>query len=141
MTETLNERPDIEELHESVMDIIDDYIDFEYSFTDGGRDFSCCETEGNADEGDDLEILTMWEGDGLFEVTIERGYKQRGQEDDGEYIYDMNYQGTEIEGDYNAYVTWLNKEWPGVYEEAIAEWKMADADRITDEDKAVIENG
>ena len=141
MTETLNERPDIEELHESVMDIIDDYIDFEYSFTDGGRDFSHCEMDGNAEEGDDLEILTMWEGDGLFEVTIERGYKQRGQEDDGEYIYDMNYQGTEIEGDYDAYVTWLKKKWPGVYEEAIAERLMADADKITDEDKAVIENG
>ena len=26
-------------------------------------------------------------------------------------------------------------------EEAIDEWKMADADKITDEDKAVIENG
>jgi len=38
-------------------------------------------------------------------------------------------------------VTWLKKEWPDVYEEAIAQWKMADADKITDEDKVVIENG
>jgi hypothetical protein len=118
MTETLNERPDIEELHEAVMEIIDDYIDFEYSFTDSGRDFSCCEMDGNADEGDDLETLTMWEGEGLFEVIIERGYKQRGMQGE-EYIYDMNYQGTSIEGDYDAYVKWLKKEWSGVYEEAI----------------------
>ena len=116
------------------MDSIDDYYEFEYNFSHNER-------EGNADEGDDLETVILWEGEGLFEVTIERGYKQRGQEDDGEYIYDMNYQGTEIEGDYNAYVTWLNKEWPGVYEEAIAERLMVDADKITDEDKAVIENG
>ena len=74
--------------------------------------------DGNADEGDDLETLTMWEGKGLFEVTIERGYKQRGMEGE-EYIYDMNYQGTSIEGDYDAYVKWLNVKWPGVYEEAL----------------------
>ncbi|MDP7367042.1 MAG: hypothetical protein QGH83_07260, partial [Candidatus Pacebacteria bacterium] len=57
-----------------------------------------------------------------FEVTIERGYKQRGTEGEGEdleYIYDMNYQGMSIEGDYDAYVTWLKKEWPGVYENAL----------------------
>ena len=114
----MNNRPDgpeLEELHDSVMDIIDDYIDFEYSFTKDGTDFSCCEMDGNADEGDDLETLTMWEGKGLFEVTIERGYKQRA---DGP---DMNYQGTSIEGDYDAYVTWLKKKWPGVYEEALEE--------------------
>ena len=105
--------PELEELHDAVMDIIADYIDFEYSFTKDGTDFSCCEMEGNADEGDDLEILTMWGGEGLFEVTIERGYKQRA---DGP---DMNYPGTSIEGDYDAYVTWLKKKWPGVYEEAI----------------------
>ena len=139
----MNNRPDgpeLEELHDAVMEIIDDYIDFEYSFTADGTDFSHCEMEGNAEEGDDLEILTMWEGEGLFEVTIERGYKQRGMEGD-EYIYDMNYQGSDIEGDYDAYVTWLKKKWPGVYEQALDEWKMADADKITDEDKAVIENG
>ena len=125
--------PELEDLHDAVMEIIDDYIDFEYSFDNN-------EMDGNADEGDDLETLTMWEGEGLFEVIIERGYKQRGMEGD-EYIYDMNYQGSSIEGDYDAYVKWLKEKWPGVYEEAIAEWKMADADKITDEDKAVIENG
>ena len=31
----------------------------------------------------------------------------------------MNYQGMSIEGDYDAYVTWLKKEWPGVYEDAL----------------------
>ena len=132
--------PELEDLHDSVMDIIDDYIDFEYSFTDGGRDFSRCEMDGNADEGDDLETLTMWEGEGLFEVTIERGYKQRGMEGE-EYIYDMNYQGSSIEGDYDAYVKWLKEKWPGVYEEALDVWKMWNAERITNEDKAVIENG
>jgi len=115
--------PEIEELHEAVMEVIGDYIDFEYSFEHN-------EIEGNADE----ETLTLWEGKGLFEVTIERGYKQRA---DGP---DMNYQGTHIEGDYDAYVTWLKEKWPGVYEEALGEWKMTNADRITDEDKAVIEN-
>ena len=110
--------PELEELHDAVMEVIDDYIDFEYSFTKDGTDFSCCEMDGNADEGDDLETLTMWEGKGLFEVTIERGYKQRGMEGE-EYIYDMNYQGTSIEGDYDAYVKWLNVKWPGVYEEAL----------------------
>ena len=119
--------PEIEELHEAVMEVIDDYIEFEYSFEHN-------EMEGNSDEGDDLETLTLWEGKGLFEVTIERGYKQRA---DGP---DMNYQGTHIEGDYDAYVTWLKEKWPGVYEEALGEWKMTNADRITDEDKAVIEN-
>ena len=132
--------PELEELHDSVMEVIDDYIDFEYSFTDGGRDFTYCEVDGNADEGDDLEETTLWDESNKFEVTIERGYKQRGMEGD-EYIYDMNYQGSDIEGDYDAYVTWLKKKWPGVYEEALDVWKMWNADRITDEDKAVIENG
>ena len=140
MTDNRPNGPEIEELHELVMDVIDDYIDFEYSFTKDGTDFSCCETEGNADEGDDLEVITLWNDGYDFEVTIERGYKQRGMEGD-EYIYDMNWQGSSIAGDYDAYVTWLKKKWPGVYEQALDEWKMADADKITDEDKAVIENG
>ena len=38
-----------------------------------------------------------------------------------EYIYDMNWQGSSIAGDYDAYVTWLKKKWPGVYEEALEE--------------------
>ena len=46
--------PELEELHDAVMEVIDDYIDFEYSFTKDGTDFSCCEMDGNADEGDDL---------------------------------------------------------------------------------------
>ena len=100
--------PELEELHDAVMDIIDDYIDFEYSFTKDGTDFSCCEMEGNADEGDDLETLTMWEGEGLFEVTIERGYKQRGQNDDEEYIYDMNYQGSDIEKNFESWVPMMD---------------------------------
>ena len=100
--------PELEDLHDAVMEIIDDYIEFEYSFEHN-------EMDGNADEGDDLEVITLWEGGGEFEVTIERGYKQRA---DGP---DMNYQGTSIEGDYDAYVTWLKKKWPGVYEEAIKE--------------------
>ena len=139
----MNNRPDgpeLEDLHDAVMEIIDDYIDFEYSFTDGGRDFTYCEVDGNADEGDDLEEITLWDESNKFEVTIERGYKQRGMEGD-EYIYDMNWQGSSIAGDYDAYVTWLKKKWPGVYEEALDVWKMWNADRITDEDKAVIENG
>ena len=119
--------PEIEELHEAGMEIIDDYIEFEYSFEHN-------EMEGNSDEGDDLEEITLWDGVGLFEVTIERGYKQRA---DGP---DMNYQGTHIEGDYDSYVSFLKRKWPGVYEQAIGEWKMTNADRITDEDKAVIEN-
>ena len=111
---------DIEELHEAVMEVIDDYIDFEYSFTNGGTDFTYCEVDGNADEGDDLEEITLWDKSNKFEVTIERGYKQRGMEGD-EYIYDMNWQGSSIAGDYDAYVTWLKKKWPGVYEEALEE--------------------
>ena len=100
--------PEIEELHEAVMEIIDDYIEFEYSFEHNDMD-------GNADEGDDLEEITLWDGVGLFEVTIERGYKQRGMQGE-EYIYDMNYQGTHIEGDYDSYVSFLKRKWPGVYD-------------------------
>ena len=121
--------PEIDELHEYVMDAIGDYIDFEYSFDNN-------EMDGNADEGDTLEEITLWNNLPYdFEVTIERGYKQRA---DGP---DMNYQGTSIEGDYDAYVSWLKVKWPGVYEEALDEWKAWNADNITDEDKAVIENG
>jgi len=133
MVDKPQQQPDIEELHEFVMDSIDDYIEFEYSFPEKKR-----EIEGNADEGDDLETLTLWEGEGLFEVTIERGYKQRGMDGD-EYVYDMNYQGTHIEGDYDAYVSWLKVKWPGVYEEALEEWHMVNEDRITPEDRAIIE--
>ena len=98
----------IEELHEAVMDVIGDYYDFEFSFQHN-------EMRGNADEGDSLEELTLWDDDYDFEVIIERGYKQRA---DGP---DMNYQGTSIEGDYDSYVKWLKIKWPGVYEEAIEE--------------------
>ena len=98
--------PELEELHDAVMEIIDDYIDFEYSFQHN-------EMDGNADEGDDLEEITLWNDDYDFEVTIERGYKQRA---DGP---DMNYQGSYIEGDYDAYVAWLKGKWPGVCEDAI----------------------
>jgi hypothetical protein len=106
MTDKRPDGPEIEELHEAVMEIIDDYIEFEYSFEHN-------EMEGNSDEGDDLEEITLWDGVGLFEVTIERGYKQRA---DGP---DMNYQGTYIEGDYDSYVSFLKRKWPGVYEEAL----------------------
>jgi hypothetical protein len=121
-------KDNIEELHSAVMEIIDDYIDFEYSITKDGTDFSHCETRGNADKGDDVEYVTLWVDDEknpeipAFEVTIERGYKQRGTEGEGEdlqYIYDMNYQGSEIEGDYNDYVKWLKEKWPDAYEEAM----------------------
>ena len=120
--------PELEELHDSVMEVIGDYIDFDYSFDHN-------EMRGNADEGDTLEEITLWNDDYDFEVTIERGYKQRA---DGP---DMNWQGSDIEGDYDAYVKWLNVKWPGVYQEALDEWKAWNADNITDEDKAVIENG
>ena len=44
MTEMLeNVNPNIEELHDAVMEVIDDYIDFEYSFEHN-------EMEGNCDE-------------------------------------------------------------------------------------------
>ena len=124
MTEVLdNVKPNIEELHDAVMEVLDqDYIDFEYSFTKEGEDFTHHEMDGNADEGDDLEVITLWDESNKFEVTIERGYKQRGTEGEGEdleYIYDMNYQGMSIEGDYDAYVAFLKKEWPGVYEDAL----------------------
>lgn len=124
MTEVLdNVKPNIEELHDAVMEVLDqDYIDFEYSFTKEGEDFTHLEMDGNADEGDDLEVITLWDESNKFEVTIERGYKQRGTEGEGEYleyIYDMNYQGMSIEGDYDAYVAFLKKEWPGVYEDAL----------------------
>ena len=124
MTEVLdNVKPNIEELHDAVMEVLDqDYIDFEYSFTKEGEDFTHFEMDGNADEGDDLEVITLWDESNKFEVTIERGYKQRGTEGEGEdleYIYDMNYQGMSIEGDYDAYVAFLKKEWPGVYEDAL----------------------
>jgi hypothetical protein len=124
MTEVLdNVKPNIEELHDAVMEVLDqDYIDFEYSFTKSGEDFTHLEMDGNADEGDDLEVITLWDESNKFEVTIERGYKQRGTEGEGEdleYIYDMNYQGMSIEGDYDAYVAFLKKEWPGVYEDAL----------------------
>ena len=124
MTEVLdNVKPNIEELHDAVMEVLDqDYIDFEYSFTKAGEDFTHLEMDGNADEGDDLEVITLWDESNKFEVTIERGYKQRGTEGEGEdleYIYDMNYQGMSIEGDYDAYVAFLKKEWPGVYEDAL----------------------
>tara|TARA_R100000789_G_scaffold77922_1_gene73170 strand:- start:384 stop:794 length:411 start_codon:yes stop_codon:yes gene_type:complete len=124
MTEVLdNVKPNIEELHDAVMEVLDqDYIDFEYSFTKEGEDFTHYEMDGNADEGDDLEVITLWDESNKFEVTIERGYKQRGTEGEGEdleYIYDMNYQGMSIEGDYDAYVAFLKKEWPGVYEDAL----------------------
>ena len=124
MTEVLdNVKPNIEELHDAVMEVLDqDYIDFEYSFTKDGTDFTYLEMDGNADEGDDLEVITLWDESNKFEVTIERGYKQRGTEGEGEYleyIYDMNYQGMSIEGDYDAYVAFLKKEWPGVYEDAL----------------------
>ena len=116
MTEVLdNVKPNIEVLDQ-------DYIDFEYSFTKEGEDFTHHEMDGNADEGDDLEVITLWDESNKFEVTIERGYKQRGTEGEGEdleYIYDMNYQGMSIEGDYDAYVAFLKKEWPGVYEDAL----------------------
>ena len=121
--------PEIDELHEYVMDAIVDYIDFEYSFDNN-------EMDGNADEGDTLEEITLWNNLPYdFEVTIERGYKQRA---DGP---DMNYQGSYIEGDYDSYVSWLKVKWPDAYEEAIASWQLDFNDRITDEDKAVIENG
>ena len=120
--------PELEELHDAVMEVIDDYIDFEYSFEHN-------EMDGNCDEGDTLEEITLWNDDYDFEVIIERGYKQRA---DGP---DMNYQGTSIEGDYDAYVSWLKVKWPDAYEEAIASWQLDFNDRITDEDKAVIENG
>ncbi len=97
---------DIHELHEEVMDAIGDYIDFEYSFQHN-------EMEGNADEGDSLEEITLWNDGYDFEVTIERGYKQRG---DGP---DMNYQGTSIEGDYDAYVSWLKVKWPDAINEVL----------------------
>ena len=124
MTEVLdNVKPNIEELHDAVMEVLDqDYIDFEYSFTKSGEDFTHLEMDGNADEGDDLEVITLWDESNKFEVTIERCYKQRGTEGEGEYleyIYDMNYQGMSIEGDYDAYVAFLKKEWPGVYEDAL----------------------
>ena len=124
MTEVLdNVKPNIEELHDAVMEVLDqDYIDFEYSFTKSGEDFTHLEMDGNADEGDDLEVITLWDESNKFEVTIERGYKQRGTQGEGEdleYIYDMNYQGMSIEGDYDAYVAFLKKEWPGVYEDAL----------------------
>jgi len=124
MVEVLdNVKPNIEELHDAVMEVLDqDYIDFEYSFTKDGTDFTHLEMDGNADEGDDLEVITLWDESNKFEVTIERGYKQRGTEGEGEdleYIYDMNYQGMSIEGDYDAYVAFLKKEWPGVYEDAL----------------------
>ena len=124
MTEVLdNVKPNIEELHDAVMEVLDqDYIDFEYSFTKAGEDFTHLEMDGNADEGVDLEVITLWDESNKFEVTIERGYKQRGTEGEGEdleYIYDMNYQGMSIEGDYDAYVAFLKKEWPGVYEDAL----------------------
>ena len=124
MTEVLdNVKPNIEELHDAVMEVLDqDYIDFEYSFTKEGEDFTHHEMDGNADEGDDPEVITLWDESNKFEVTIERGYKQRGTEGEGEdleYIYDMNYQGMSIEGDYDAYVAFLKKEWPGVYEDAL----------------------
>ena len=124
MTEVLdNVKPNIEELHDAVMEVLDqDYIDFEYSFTKEGEDFTHHEMDGNADEGDDLEVITLWDESNKFEVTIERGYKQRGTVGEGEdleYIYDMNYQGMSIEGDYDAYVAFLKKEWPGVYEDAL----------------------
>ena len=124
MTEVLdNVKPNIEELHDAVMEVLDqDYIDFEYSFTKEGEDFTHYEMDGNADEGDDLEVITLWDESNKFEVTIERGYKQRGTQGEGEdleYIYDMNYQGMSIEGDYDAYVAFLKKEWPGVYEDAL----------------------
>ncbi len=124
MTEVLdNVKPNIEELHDAVMEVLDqDYIDFEYSFTKLGEDFTHYKMDGNADEGDDLEVITLWDESNKFEVTIERGYKQRGTEGEGEdleYIYDMNYQGMSIEGDYDAYVAFLKKEWPGVYEDAL----------------------
>ena len=124
MTEVLdNVKPNIEELHDAVMEVLDqDYIDFEYSFTKDGTDFTYLEMDGNADEGDDLEVITLWDESNKFEVTIERGYKQRGTQGEGEdleYIYDMNYQGMSIEGDYDAYVAFLKKEWPGVYEDAL----------------------
>ena len=124
MTEVLdNVKPNIEELHDAVMEVLDqDYIDFEYSFTKEGEDYTHHEMDGNADEGDDLEVITLWDESNKFEVTIERGYKQRGTEGEGEdleYIYDMNYQGMSIEGDYDAYVAFLKKEWPGVYEDAL----------------------
>ena len=109
MTETLNERTDIEILHEVVMDVIGDYIEFEYSFDHN-------EMEGNADEGVTLEEITLWNDEPYdFEVVIERGYKQRA---DGP---DMNYQGSYIEGDYHSYVKWLKEKWPDAYEEAIEE--------------------
>ncbi len=124
MTEVLdNVKPNIEELHDAVMEVLDqDYIDFEYSFTKLGEDFTHYKMDGNADEGDDLEVITLWDESNKFEVTIERGYKQRGTEGEGEYleyIYDMNYQGMSIEGDYDAYVAFLKKEWPSVYEDAL----------------------
>ena len=101
--------PEIDELHEYVMDAIGDYIDFEYSFDNN-------EMDGNADEGDTLEEITLWNNLPYdFEVTIERGYKQRA---DGP---DMNYQGSYIEGAYDSYVSWLKVKWPGVYEEALEE--------------------
>jgi len=109
MVETLNVGvPDIELLHEAVMYAIGDYIDFEYSFQHN-------EMEGNADEGDNLEEITLWNDGYDFEVTIERGYKQRA---DGP---DMNYQGSSIEGDYHSYVKWLKEKWPDAYEEAMEE--------------------
>ena len=100
----------IEGLHEKVMEIIDDYIDFEYSFPEAGR-----ESDGNADRGDDLEIVYLrHEG---FTVTIEKGYKQRGLNENGEPEYDMNYQDSTIQGDYSAYVLWLKHKWKDVYDE------------------------
>ena len=67
MTEMLeNVNPNIEELHDAVMEVIDDYIDFEYSFEHN-------EMDGNCDEGDTLEEITLWNDDYDFEVTIERG--------------------------------------------------------------------
>lgn len=117
---------DIKSLHEDVMELLDgDQLLLEEKFADEHKDM-----DGDADEGDDLEEITLWdpsyrgasdEQDDGFIIEIQRGYKQRGRDGD-EYVYDMNYESSSALGSYIAYGKFLKKEFPDEYEQLISEY-------------------
>ena len=110
----------IDELHEDVKELIDNY-ELEAKAYVSRFTISM---EGNADEGDDLEVTTMQEGDELT-IVIERGYKQRGTEGEGEdleYIYDANYEGSDAYGSYAAYAKFLKANFPSEYKQLMEDY-------------------
>lgn len=52
--------------------------------------------DGDEYEGDDVVTTTLHDPAYKFQIEIERGYKHRGKDDDGELIVDCNYEGVSV---------------------------------------------